>query len=283
MLHIVMDSAGDAPADWFTEFNIQIIPINIQFGDKTYLQGVDINDIEYYRMADESGIVPKTSQPTPAQFIKFYQRIANPGDTILSIHVTSKLSGTYESAQIAARELVDKIKIIPFDSGSGSAAMGYMCREARLLENTGAAMDAIVERLEFIRENIKIVFALDTLEYARRSGRVRALQAAIASILNVKPIIDLRDGVLDMCDRVRTRNRSLDYLIKYMEEKMGTNPVNIAVVHSLDQKSGQSLLERVKERLNCKDIILTDLSIGIAANLGPGTIGIIAYQPGEGG
>ena len=283
MLHIVMDSAGDAPAGWFTEFNIQMIPINIQFGDKSYLQGVEINDIEFYRMADESSIVPKTSQPTPAQFIKFYQRIANPGDTILSIHVTGKLSGTFESAQIAAREMVDRIKIIPFDSGSGSAAMGYMCREARLLENTGTAIDAIVERLEYIRDNIKIVFALDTLEYARRSGRVRALQAAIASLLNVKPIIDLRDGVLDMCDRVRTRNRSLDYLIKYMEEKMGTNPVNIAVVHSLDQKSGQSLLERVKERLNCKDTILTDLSIGIAANLGPGTIGIVAYQPGEGG
>jgi DegV family protein with EDD domain len=278
-----MDSAGDAPAGWFTEFNIQMIPINIQFGDKSYLQGVEINDIDFYRMADESSIVPKTSQPTPAQFIKFYQRIANPGDTILSIHVTGKLSGTFESAQIAAREMVDRIKIIPFDSGSGSAAMGYMCREARLLENTGTAIDAIVERLEYIRDNIKIVFALDTLEYARRSGRVRALQAAIASLLNVKPIIDLRDGVLDMCDRVRTRNRSLDYLIKYMEEKMGTNPVNIAVVHSLDQKSGQSLLERVKERLNCKDTILTDLSIGIAANLGPGTIGIVAYQPGEGG
>ncbi len=283
MLHIVMDSAGDAPAGWFTEFNIQTIPINIQFGDKTYLQGVDINDIEYYRMADESGTVPKTSQPTPAQFIKFYQRIAKPGDMILSIHVTGKLSGTFESAQIAARELVDRIKIIPFDSGSGSAAMGFMCREARILENTGAAIEAIVGRLEYIRENIKIVFALDTLEYARRSGRVRALQAAIASLLNVKPIIDLRDGVLDMCDRVRTRNRSLDYLIKYMEEKMGTNPVNIAVVHSLDQESGQSLLERVKERLNCRDTILTDLSIGIAANLGPGTIGIVAYQPGEGG
>ena len=96
MLHIVMDSAGDAPAGWFTEFNIQTIPINIQFGDKTYLQGVDINDIEYYRMADESGTVPKTSQPTPAQFIKFYQRIAKPGDMILSIHVTGKLSGTFE-------------------------------------------------------------------------------------------------------------------------------------------------------------------------------------------
>ena len=282
MLHIVMDSAGDAPSSWISEFNINVIPVNIQFGEKTYLQGIDIKDEDYYKLADESKTVPKTSQPTPAQFVQFYERIAKPGESILSIHVTGKLSGTFESAQLAARELVNKLNIFPFDSASGSAAMGFMCREARLLDRAGTTIDGILDRLEYMRKTIKIVLALDTLEYVKRSGRVQTLQAALASILNVKPIIDLQDGVLDMRDRVRTRSRSLEYLINYMEEKLGGSSANVAVVHSQDIKSGESLLSKVRNRLTCNCLILTNLSIGIAANLGPGTIGIVAYPVSEG-
>jgi DegV family protein with EDD domain len=100
-LRLVIDGAGDLPAGWLEEFDINIIPINIQYGNKTFLQGVDLSDAEFYRIADSSKVIPKTSQPTPQQFIDFYRRIANLGDTILSMHVTSKLSGTYESAVLA--------------------------------------------------------------------------------------------------------------------------------------------------------------------------------------
>ena len=98
MLRIVTDGAADMPAGWEKEYDIQVIPINIQFGDKTYLQGVDLSNEAFYRLVDESGKIPKTSQPSPFQFKEFYQRVAKPGDTILSLHVTSKLSGTFESA-----------------------------------------------------------------------------------------------------------------------------------------------------------------------------------------
>jgi len=117
------------------------------------------------------------------------------GETILSLHVTSKLSGTLDSAVIAAKELAGKFNIIPLDSASGSAAMGYMAREARLMERAGAKIEQIVQRLEHISQNVQIILTLNTLEYARRSGRVKALQAALASLLNVKPIIILKEGV----------------------------------------------------------------------------------------
>src|SRR4030042_4148592 len=105
MIRIVMDSAGDTPAGWLKEYDIQVIPINIHFGDQMFLQGVDLSNADFYRLVDESGVIPKTSQPTPQQFIDFYKRIAEPGATIISIHITSKLSGTLDSAVIAAREL----------------------------------------------------------------------------------------------------------------------------------------------------------------------------------
>lgn len=282
MLRIVMDSAGDAPPGWADEFGIDIIPINIHFGEKMFLQGVELNNKDFYQMADQGGIYPKTSQPSPQQFIQFYRRIAQLGDTILSVHVTGKLSGTLASAEMAARELIGKYKIIPFDSASGSAAMGFMCREARLMDRAGEQVEKIVERLKFISRSTHIVLTLATLEYARRSGRVKALQAALASLLNVKPIISLREGMLELGDRVRTRSKSMDHILELMVLRFGDRLVNAAVVHSEDPGSAQVLLEMVRNRLNVKELITTELSIGIAANLGPGTVGIIAF-PAEGG
>jgi DegV family protein with EDD domain len=277
MLRIVMDGAGDMPAEWSQQYDIDVIPINIHFGEQTFLQGIDMSDADFYRIADESGTIPKTSQPSPAQFVEFYKRIADPGDTILSIHVTGKLSGTVESAEIATRELKGQYNVIPIDSYSGSAAMGYMCREARQMERAGAPLQMILDRLEFIRQNINIVLTLNTLEYARRSGRVKALQAALASLLNVKPVIVLTDGVLDMADRVRTRSRSLEYVVDSVIARVGERPVNAAVVHAEDPQSGNLLMELVRARLNCKDLIMTGLAISVAANLGPGTVGVVAY------
>ena len=282
MLHIVMDTAGDMPGNWETKYNITTIPINIQFGESTYLSGIDISNEEFYRIANETGEIPKTSQPSPKQFVNLYERISKPGDSILSIHVTGKLSGTFESAQLAARELAEKIQVIPFDSYSGTTAMGYMCREARKLDQAGASVQAILNRFNQIRQQVKIVFTLNNLEYARMSGRVRALQAVLASVLNVKPIIDLKDGVLDIADSVRTRRKSMDYLLNYMNEKFNLRPVYASVVHAQDPEAGAVLLKRVKETLNCQEIIFSELSIGIAANLGPGTIGIVAFPVEEG-
>jgi DegV family protein with EDD domain len=277
MLRIVMDGAGDMPAEWSQEYDIDVIPINIHFGEQTFLQGVDMSDADFYRIAEESGTIPQTSQPSPAQFVEFYKKVADPGDTILSIHVTGKLSGTVESAEIAARELQGQYNVIPIDSYSGSAAMGYMCREARQMERAGAPLQKILDRLEFIRQNINIVLTLNNLEYARRSGRVKALQAALASLLNVKPVIILTDGVLDMADRVRTRSRSLEYVVDSVIARVGKRPVNAAVVHAEDPQSGNLLMELVRARLNCKDLIMTGLAISVAANLGPGTVGVVAY------
>lgn len=278
MIKIVMDGAGDIPEDWISEYDVHIIPINIHFENHIFRQGIDLSNDDYYRIADKSGIIPKTSQPTPQQFIEFYNQIANASDTVLSLHVTSKLSGTYNSAVMAAHELKNKLKIIPFDSGAGSAAMGFMCKEIRQLEKAGATLQVILARLETIRQNVNIVLTLDTLEYARRSGRVNALQAALAAIVKIKPVIILKDGTLDMMEKVRTRQRSIERIIEIIHERIGDRLVNIAIVHSQSIETARELMQKAREMFNINELILTDLSIGIAANLGPGTIGIVAYS-----
>jgi DegV family protein with EDD domain len=280
MLILATDGAADIPPGWEEEFNIHIIPINIQFGEKTYLQDVDLDREGFYKLVDDSGKVPKTSQPSPHQFKEFYRSIAWRGETILSIHVTSKLSGTYASAVAAAAELKDEMRVIPVDSACGSVGIAFMCREVRRMEKSGNSVEQIVDYLEKVRQHIFIILTLETLDYARMSGRVGALSAALASMLNVKPIAILRDGILNMTEKVRTRKAAIARVIALAKAEFGGKPVHLAAVQARDPQTGHSLLEQAKQELNVVDSVLAELSISLAANFGPGTVGLVLYPAG---
>jgi len=283
MLRIVMDSAGDLPVEWIEEYQIDIIPINVHMDDKVFLENVDINIDQFYSWVKKTGRIPKTSQPSPHRVIELYQKIAQPGDVILSIHLTGKLSGTYESAVIAAQELADEpYQIIPFDTLSGTGIQGYMCREARDLDRQGAGIERIIKRLEQIRDHSEVIFTLDTLEFAQKSGRVKKLESILASVLNIKPIITLKEGTLAAVDKVRTRKASLAFILQEMADRMGEKVINAAIIHAHDLSTALEISERIKGVLNIKELFIEELSIAIAANLGPGTIGIIAYPVDEG-
>lgn len=277
MLRIVTDGAADIPAGWEQEYDINVIPINIQFGEKTYLQYVDLDNEGFYRLVEETGKIPKTSQPSPHQFVEFYRKIAEIGDTILSIHVTGKLSGTYASALAAAEEVKNLFRVVPVDSEGGSLGLGLMCREARRMERAGKSVEQIVQYLETVRSRIRVILTLDRLDYARMSGRVGTLSAALASLLNVKPIAMLKDGVVNMVDKVRTRKAALARVLDLAAEEVGREPVYLGVLHARDLAAGKSLLAEAKKRFNIKDSVLAELSISLAANFGPGTVGVVLY------
>jgi DegV family protein with EDD domain len=279
MLRIVTDGAVDLPAEWYQQYDIQRIPINVHFGEeKTFIQDEELDMDGFYKLVDSKSLPhPKTSQPSPHQFAEFYKKIARPGDTILSIHITSKLSGTYASAVAAVEEVKDLFKVIPVDTLGGSMGTGFMCRTARQMERAGKSVDEIVRHLESIRDKVQVILTLDTLEYARRSGRVGTLAAALASVLNVKPIALLKDGVVEMVDKVRTRRAALERVLEMAKNAYGDQPVYVAVVHARDLASGQALLDEAKKRFNVKDAVLTDLSISLVINFGPGTVGLVLY------
>ena len=281
VLRIVTDSTVDMPEGWGSEYDIQVIPINIQFGDRTYLHGVDLDNEGFYRLVDESGRIPKTSQPSPYQFKEFYQRVAQAGDTILSLHVTAKLSGTYASAVVAAGELAGTFNVIPFDSACGSVGLGFMCRDSRKMDRAGMGVDQIVKHLEGMRARTRIILTLDTLEYAKMSGRVGALSAALASMLNVKPIAVLKDGVVEMAEKVRTRKAAIERVIEMAKTEFGDQPLYLAVFQARDPEAGKTLLEKARKIFNAREAVLTELSIALAANFGPGTVGLVIYPIGE--
>ena len=277
MLRIVTDGAADVPLAWQKEFDIQLVPVNIQFGDKTYLQWVELSQDDFYRLVDENKKIPTTSQPTPYQFAEFYKKVAQPGDQVLSIHPSSKLSGTLDSAASAARDLADQIEITTFDSLSGSAAIGMLCREARVLDRAGKTLAEILPLLEKMRTKIGVVLTLDNLEYARMSGRIGTLQTVLGSLLNVKPIAIVTDGVVSIIEKARTRRVAVQRLLEIVKEKVGNQAVNLVILHARDPQAGAMLMQRARETFNIRDSVLTDLSLSIASNLGPGTVGIVFY------
>lgn len=283
LLRIVTDSAADMPDGWSKKYKVDVLPINIQFGEKTYRQGIDLTNDQFYDLVNETHKIPKTSLPTPSQIASFYNSIAKVGDTILSIHVSGKLSGTFSMVQQAAKEVAERFRVVPFDSGGGSAMLAYLCSEARILDKAGASIQEILKRLEAIRERITIIFTVDSLEFARLSGRVNHLQSSISSLLNIKPIITLQEnGKLDMTEKVRTRSRAIERVIELVKNRVGEKKVNVAVVHARDLTAAEVVRGLVMKTLNVGQMITTELSISVAAHLGPRTVGLVAYPVEEG-
>lgn len=277
MLRIVTDGAVDMPDGWAAEYQIDVLPLYVRFGERSFIPGVNMTSAEFYAMVRKTGKIPNTSLPSPGDVAEFYRKIAQKGDEILSIHLGSKLSGTYSIVQMAAKDMQQEYKITPFDSGAGSAAMAYMCREARLLNRKGFSMEVILKRLEEIRQKLIVVLTVDNLEFARLSGRVNALQSAISSMLKIKPIIVLQNGLLQMSEKVRTRQAALERVIEYARGRFDKQAIYMSVVHAIDPGAAQAIIDKARQVLNLGELVVMELSVPVAAHLGPGTVGLVAY------
>lgn len=276
MLKIIVDGSADMPEGWAEKFQFEIVPIPIQMGDKTYYQGVDINPEQFYEMVQDENKQPKTAAPSPSRIKALIEQVCEVGDTVLSINVSGKMSATVEMVRQAADELKDKINVITFDSNAGSAVLALMAREARLRDNAGETLDQILEKLHRIRERVMVVLTLDSLEFAYRSGRVGKLKSALTSFLKIKPIVTLKAGLLSVSDMVRTRQKSLERIVAKIQDNFGEEAVKVAIVHSQDRHTADILKEMITDAVNVTETIFTELSISVAANLGPGTVGIVA-------
>ena len=276
MLRILVDGSADMPDGWAQMYQLDILPMPIQIGEKTYYQGEDITTEQFYQLIEDGESHPKSAAPSPYRVKDFIEKICDIGDSVLSLNVSGKMSSTITMVQYAANELKEKIDVYTFDSGAGSAVLAFMAREARLKERAGETIEEIQSALEAMREKVLVVLTLDNLDFAYRSGRVGALTAVLTSLLKIKPIVSLQDGLLEVSDKVRTRTKSLESLISKVKEKYGSEPIKVAIVHSQDSETANQLKEMVDKTLNAVETIFTELSISVAANLGPKTVGIVA-------
>ena len=276
MIKIIVDGSADMPKGWPEKYQFDILPMPIQIGNRTYYQGQDIDIEKFYDLVGDENNVPQSAAPSPGHIISFVEQVCEFGDTVLAINVSGKMSSTVSMMKFAAKELKDKLNMLVFDSEAGSAVLAFMAREARLRERAGDSLEEIMRVLETIREKMMVVMTVDRLEFARRSGRVSALKAALTSLLKIKPIISLHEGLMSASEMVRTRKKSLARLVERVKDQFGSESVKIAIVHAQDLETAELLKRMAEELLNTTETILTDLSLAVAANLGPKTVGIVA-------
>jgi len=278
MIKVIADSTCNLPQEILDEYDIRIAPIPIQFGDETFEEGVDIDRDLFYSKIEETGMIPTSSQPTPAWFGRYYEELHQQGHSILVITITEKHSGTFNAAAMAM-SLAPVADVTVFDSKSISLGTGWMVLEAVRAIKAGASVSEVVNLIEGIRERAHLFITPATLKYLQMSGRVGTLQGALASLLSVKPIIQMQDGLLEVRENVRTRGKAIDQLIFRLEEAVGvTDPLNLAVIHARVEKEGLALLERAKNTFNVQETLFGDLVASLASHGGPGIIGLFAYR-----
>lgn len=271
---IVTDSSASLPQELVDKYDVTVVPMQIQFDNEAYRDGVDITREEFYRKLD-GPVMPSTSQPAPSDFIHAYEKLLDRFKTIISIHITADGSGTCQVANIAkARFPGADIEV--FDSESASMGIGFLVQEAAEAILSGKTKEEILRLLTELRPRIRSYAMIDSIRHLLKSGRVRAGQALIASLLSVKPLISIKQGVVVVVDRVRTRRAALDRLVELTLEAVGNNPKSrLAVVHGNVLGEANRLCERLRPLVGCKEIIVTDIGPALAIHGGPGIIGVV--------
>jgi len=271
-LKIVTDSTCDLPKSLIAELGVTVLPCNLHIGDKTLLDGIDITSEEFYKRLAQGGPAPSTSQPSVGAFLDVYNKIGRPGDEILSLHISAKLSGTYNSAFQAAKEAQTKAKIAVVDGMTVSLVLGILVREAAKIAKQGGTLKQATDFLAREIPNIVCYCSVDTLDYLVRGGRASRVQGFFGSLLDIKPIISVRDGEVHPVDRVRTRKRMLARLVEMAGEAKGLRA--LGVMHSACADEAAALADELGRHFPRKEVLICEFTPVMGAHLGPKAIGM---------
>lgn len=267
---IVTDSTSDLSPQVARELGITVVPVYVRFGERVYRDGVDISEDEFYQKLVESPIHPATSQPSPADFADVYKKLSREADEIVSIQVTSKLSGTYNSA-LQGRELVKtgcRIEVV--DSLSVTMGLGLIAMAAARLAEAGESLPAVMEEIRQCIPRIRLLGVFDTLKYLLRSGRIGKAKALLGSVLNVKPLLTMRDGELFPVGQVRSRSKGIERLFDLVKNAL--NIQELAIVHSTTPDEAGSLRERIASIFDRGRIHVARLGPALGVHGGPGAL-----------
>jgi DegV family protein with EDD domain len=275
-VRVVTDSTADLPPEVVQELGITVIPLPILFGDEVYHDGVDLTSEEFFERLTTSPVLPRTSQPPVGVFLETYRKLAPETDEIVSIHITARGSGTCESALQAGKSLGDSPRVEIVDSESASMGIGFQVIAAARAARAGASLERVVAAARSVCRRVHALALLETLEYLRRGGRIGRAQAFLGSVLNLKPIIAIRDGVVQPVARVRTRARALDQLFQY---SMAYGDLeDVAIMHGTTPEDAEMLARRVREHLPDVPIYIGRLGPALGVHGGPGIIGIVVVE-----
>ena len=272
---IVTDSGADLPPQLVKELGITVIPLYVRFGEEVHRDRVDITEDEFYKRLEHDPIHPNTTQPTPQDFVNVYQKLAQGADGIVSIHLSAKLSGTCSSALQAKGTVANECSVEVVDSETLSMALGLIVIAAAKAAKDGKSLDEVEAVARQTMPKIRLLALLDTLKYLLLGGRIGKAKALLGSILNVKPILTLKDGEVVPAAQVRTRAKGMDKLFEFVENSKDIQ--DLTVVHSTTPDEAQALAERLGSVFDKEKIIVSRLGPVLGVHIGPAAL-IVAVR-----
>ncbi len=277
---IATDSSAYLPKEYVDRYQIPVLPLIVNWEGKSYYDGIDIQAEEFYQQLAQSKSMATTSQVTVGQFLEVFGKLLDAGNQVLYLGISSGISATINSALQAKAELGDPENLIVHDSNLVSMALGLMVLEVAKAAENCASLQECLELAQDAYGRIGVFFTVDTLEYLHRGGRINSAKRMLGSALNLKPIMEIRDGKIELVESVRSRKKALSRMVELIEKGVdGRSPVRLAPFHALAFDDMVIMENLAKERLNPIEIIRSEVSPVIGSHVGPGTVSM-AYMVG---
>jgi DegV family protein with EDD domain len=274
---VVTDSSAYIPEQALGDLNIPVIPLWVIWGHERFRDGVDIDPPTFYRRLRTCEPFPTTSQPSAGEFLDFFRQVGAEADAVVGIFVTSKLSGTVANAQAAQAEL-GELAVRVVDSLSVSMGLGFIVLAAARAASAGQSLDKVVAAAEDMRDRVHLLFAVDTLEYLHRGGRIGGARWLVGTALNIKPLLHMQDGTIEPLAQVRTKPKAIARMLEVAQERLGGKRMADAAVIDVDSpEEGDAVAEQVEDRFGVSPVHRTTVSPAIGTHAGPGTVGIAFY------
>lgn len=270
-VRIVTDSTADLMPEEAAALGVTVVPLNVYFGDETLRDGVDIDPTTFYERLATAKELPRTSQPSVERFKAAYEELAKETNEIVSIHLSSRLSGTMNSASVAREEVSHELHIELIDTYTVSLALGAIVTDAAVAANAGASMAEVIDVARRTMDRVSVAIVVDTLEYLQRGGRIGRAQSLLGSVLSIKPIIHVEDGEVAPLERVRTRSRAVERIFEMATADKTLRRLIIAC--TADDEQALALIERIRPVMPHTDVRLGRLGSVVGVYTGPNALG----------
>jgi DegV family protein with EDD domain len=277
---VVTDSTADLPRDLAEELGIRVVPLSVTFGSETFISGVTIDHAGFYERLGASAQLPTTSQPTPAWFEEAYADCVDDGlDAVVSLHVSSALSGTVALARARAKEAELPVEVV--DSRLVGGSLGLAVLAAHQVAEAGGDVAEVVEAAERVRRHVTSLLVVDTLDYLKRGGRLTGAQALMGSMLRVKPLLHLTEGRVEVLERARTWSRALTRVADLVAEVGEAGPVDVVVTHAVSEERADEVWERIEGRVEISRRLEASIGPIVGTHVGPGAVGVAVLPAGD--
>ena len=276
-VRIVTDSISDLPQKYIDEYQIGVVPINVRFGDEVLKDGVDIWSEEFYHRLKNELQEPSTSTSGPGEYLQVYEKIAEPGDTVISIHGSEALSSSVNSARLAAKMVEGRMKVEVINSQSVSMGAGFMALKAARMVKEGFGPELILESISKWQQESLLFFTVNSLEYLHRNGRIGKAAVLLGGLLNIKPLLSLEEGVIVPMEKIRgSAEKVAARMVEYIYQRFGDKPLMVYIGHGELPDAAHQLHKIAKERLVIAEFVPGIVGPTVGSHAGPEIFGIVA-------